>query len=461
MNKALSYFLILILAIAVSIISIRSNFSTQTTSFLLFLLVFLPVLIKPDIGLVIIIISMLLSPEIIVGHTTARAVAIRAEDILLLAIVLAWFLKTAFTKDIMGAFNVKLAFPFFLYLLACIISTSFGIMAGEIDIKQSFFSILKYIEYFMLFIMARDSLKSMKQLKVFLIIFFVTALIVAAHSNAYIDQEISAGTAFFRVAPPVETRGGGEAGTLGGYLIFMMAIAAGLVLHVRGTAVRIALVALELVMFRAFLYTLSRGSYIAFVPMIITLIYFTKKNKLTLIYTVIVGVILVVVFAPHMVKDRVLTTLTSEADTSGTHLVWEASPAERWQSWKVVMFYRFPKSPLFGYGVARFFIDGQIFLTLCEVGLVGFCLLGWLLGRLFKMARSVLNVEVVKNDDFSAGLAIGFLAGFAGLLGHAIGSNTFIIIKIMEPFWFMAAMALSLPRLREEEEAAKAAAAAY
>jgi hypothetical protein len=39
---------------------------------------------------------------------------------------------------------------------------------------------------------------------------------------------------------------------------------------------------------------------------------------------------------------------------------------------------------------------------------------------------------------------VGYLAGFAGLFFHAIGSNTFIIIRIAEPFWFFTAIVVKL-----------------
>ena len=58
------------------------------------------------------------------------------------------------------------------------------------------------------------------------------------------------------------------------------------------------------------------------------------------------------------------------------------------------------------------------------------------------------------------GLAGGYLAAIMGVLVHAIGSNTFIIIRVMEPFWLIAAVVLAMPRLAETEEAAARAAPA-
>jgi hypothetical protein len=47
---------------------------------------------------------------------------------------------------------------------------------------------------------------------------------------------------------------------------------------------------------------------------------------------------------------------------------------------------------------------------------------------------------------------LGFIAGFVGLLFHGLGANTFIIVRIMEPFWFMAALVVMIPKLEEDVE---------
>jgi hypothetical protein len=37
-------------------------------------------------------------------------------------------------------------------------------------------------------------------------------------------------------------------------------------------------------------------------------------------------------------------------------------------------------------------------------------------------------------------LGLGMTAGLAGLLAHAVGANTFLIIRIMEPFWLLTGL---------------------
>lgn len=47
---------------------------------------------------------------------------------------------------------------------------------------------------------------------------------------------------------------------------------------------------------------------------------------------------------------------------------------------------------------------------------------------------------------------MGFLAGFIGLLIHSFSANTFIIVRIMEPFWFLTALVMMLPEILQSKE---------
>jgi hypothetical protein len=454
-KRLLIYFAVLLIGLIISFYTIRTHFDVKTIVILLFFLIFIPTLINPDIGLIIIIVSMLFSPDVIIGKTAYREISVRIEDIFLILIVLAGFLRIAFTKDLAEVFKTKLTLLFFYYIAVCLMSTVFAVIFGgaEMPLGHSLFSILKYLEYFLLFLMVKDNMRNLRQPKLFVAIFLLTALSVAVYSNIYIGQQQAAGIEFFRTRPPVETMGGGEAGTLGGYLVFMMAIAGGLLIYARSMPIRIFLIILELLMFRGFLYSLSRGSYLAFVPMVIMLIYFMKKEKLLVICIFICISIGVIFYMPSMVRSRISTTLTIKKEVDRTYNIqWEESPRARIESWQMVLFQKFPKSPIIGHGVGRYFIDSQLFSTLCEVGLAGLILFGLVLFRLFTMAINVLNDNFVENDNFSVGLTTGFLAGYVGLLAHAISTNTFIIIRVMEPFWFIAAIVLSLPQLLGQEK---------
>ncbi len=111
------------------------------------------------------------------------------------------------------------------------------------------------------------------------------------------------------------------------------------------------------------------------------------------------------------------------------------------------------KNPFFGYGVTGFsFLDAQYFRVLVETGLLGFAVFIWLVVAIFKVAsRAYL---ACRDDEFLGGLATGYYAGYIALLVHGAGSNTFIILRIMEPFWLYTGLIIVAGEIREAEAAA-------
>lgn len=453
MSRQLIYILIAILGLTIALLTISENFDIKIVGIIIFFLIFIPSIIEPNIGFVIIIVSILFSPDLILGMAATREITVRIEDVFLLIVILAWFARAVFTKQIYPVFQTRLTRPFFLYIFACILSTIFASIVSEIDLVLSFFSILKYFEYFMFFLIVKNYMKTLGQAKIFILVFLLTALFVSLYANSYINKMHEAGYTFFRTAPPVETRGGGQAGTLGGYLLFLIAISTGLLIYLKNPILKVSLAGLAALMFKAFAYTLSRGSYLAFLPMLIALIFLSRKYLL--VYVLIAISLLYAATMPAMIRNRITETVTLKESEEGPPAVeFEESPKARLESWKYVLSTRFPESPIFGHGVSKFFIDGQFFLTLCESGLIGLMLFIWVIVSLFKEGWRVLLLDIVRENQFAIGLTVGFLAGFAGLLIQALSTNTFIIIRIMEPFWFIAAIVLSLPKLLEQKKKA-------
>jgi O-antigen ligase len=450
-NKLVAYFIILLSASLLSFFVVRTGLDIKNIFILIFILIFIPTLIKPEVGLVLIIISALFSPDLILGMTAYREITLRIEDMCLFLVIIAWLLRTAFSKNIVSAFKTPLTAPYMLYIVVCIVSTVIASYSVNMDLRYSFLTIIKYLEYFILFLMARYYMRSLKQAKMFVAVFFLVVFVVALLNNIFVNQQQAAGTTFFRTSPPVDTRAAESAGTLGGYLLFMMCVAGGLLIYMRSLPVRAFLICVLILMFRAFLFTLSRGSYLAFLPAWFTLFYFAKKY--TFAYLSVLFLIIIIFLMPSMVRDRVKSTIIVKESAEGTSLKLDDSPQMRIDSWNDVVFRTFPLNPIFGYGAGMRFIDGQYVTSLYEAGGVGFILFMVVLVRLFKRLKGIVKDDMLKNSRFSMGLAVGVLAGYIGLLLHAISCNTFIIIRIMEPFWFMTAIVLALPSLLEKEEA--------
>jgi O-antigen ligase len=165
----------------------------------------------------------------------------------------------------------------------------------------------------------------------------------------------------------------------------------------------------------------------------------------------------IVAFAPTAVKNRVLYTFEPEAGQPTIRVGrvgLDPSTSARFISFQQAL-EGWMKKPFLGHGVTGFgFMDAQYARVLVETGVVGLAAFAWLL---WAMLKSSIGAFRSRRDPEERGLALGFLAGYVGLLVHGLGSNTFIIVRIMEPFWLFAGIVMMIPAL-EAEEASKAAA---
>ena len=97
-----------------------------------------------------------------------------------------------------------------------------------------------------------------------------------------------------------------------------------------------------------------------------------------------------------------------------------------------------------GYG----FIDGQFFTVLTELGLVGLGAFIWLLASVHKIIRTAMHTEDLPPR--LQGMVKGFYAGFWGILAHAMTANSFVIVRIAEPFWFITGLIVVMLILKEQ-----------
>ncbi len=409
---------------------------------LIVLVIFTISFINIEWGLYILIFSMLLSPEIMTGDTgggsLGRGVTLRLEDFLLAVIGLSWFARTAVKKELGLFLKTPLNKAIIFYVLTCIISTGFGIMAGRVGLKTGSLFVLKYIEYFIVFFMMVNHVKNTEQIKRFVFCLFLTCFIAAIVGIA----QIPGGD---RVSAPFEGEVG-EPNTFGGYLLFIGAVAAGLLAKTRDLRTKQILAVLIICIIPAFLFTQSRTSYLALIPAIMVL-GFLADRRLIIVGILVLSFIVSPLFLPRAVKNRVMFTFT-QPEVKGQvkigNIRLDTSTSARLVSWKEAL-QDWPKHPLLGYGVTGYtFVDAQFPRVLLETGLLGLVAFLYLLYCIFKVA--LYNIKNLKTHYFQ-GLAIGFMAGFVGLVVHAMGANTFIIVRIMEPFWFFAGIMVVMPEM--------------
>lgn len=407
--------------------------------------VFIFVFIRTEAGLYLVLFSMLLSPEFAVGGgglAESRTVVVRLEDLLLIAIAFSWFAKMAVNKEMGLVVKTPLNRWILLYCLTTLMATLVGYLTGTVKTAAGFFYVLKYVEYFVVYYMTVNNLRDRPHAWRLVTTAFITAALVSLVGAA----QIPSGQ---RVSAPFEGEVG-EPNTLGGYLLFMMAIGAGVALETKHLVTRARVLALVGLMAVPFMFTLSRASYLGLIPMIAALALFSSRRRLMfgiLALAVLAAPLALPSVLPKPVVRRILYTFEPERGQAIVRVggvAFDPSTSERLYAFRNAV-EGWAHRPVLGYGVTGFrFMDAQYARALAETGLVGlaaFCALLWV------VLKSGLSSLHVLGDGDERGLALGFVAGTVGLLFHAIGSNTFIIVRIMEPYWFFAGVVMALPAL--------------
>jgi len=392
-------------------------------------------------ALYILIFSMLLSPEFGARTTAGKGATIRLDDLFLVVIGFTWLARSALYKELGLFLKTPLNRPIVCYSLACLVSTAIGVMFGRVKGVAGFFFVLKYVEYFVIYFMAANYIRTKKQIKMFLWAMLATCAIVCLAAMS----QVPAGG---RITAPFEGASG-EPNTLGGYLLLMLSVVLGLLLTPDPARPRKhvgVLAAMSVLILAPLLYTQSRGSWVALFGTYLVLLFLSEKKKLLAI-ALISGVLLAPVVAPQSVKDRIAYTFKRERGWAAQFqeeiggVTLDTSASERVRSWRAGL-KASTQHIILGHGVTGWrFLDAQYVRTLVETGLVGLSLF---LILIYVLTRQTWRTFREVPDPFSKGLSLGFLAGIAAMLTHSLFANTFIIVRIMGPFWFLAAMVLML-----------------
>lgn len=395
-------------------------------------------------ALYLVIFAMLFSPEIGSGMQTARSggegaggVVIRVEDVLLVATGCGWILRSAFLGRHFGILRTPVNAAIGYYIAASSVCTLIGVIAGSVRLDAGFFHNLKYFEYFFLYFMilahVRDKRYARGMIVALLIVFFMAMI------YGYIQMVQG-----LRVSAPFDQ----EPNTFGGYIVLMYCLAIGILLSVTSPNVRVLLIALMAFAFPPFLFTLSRTSYMAMAGGLLAFIVVSTKRWIILGVGLAVLAISMAGFMalPETIEERIAGTFRKgtqyHVQVAGVDLDPSASAR--------ILSYRdaadvWMESPVFGHGVTgTHFIDGQYMRLLAETGLLG---LSTFLILLFTLLREVRRSAAKARDPLLHGACMGFFCGIIAMMVHALAANTFIIVRIAEPFWLLAGLVLLIPYL--------------
>ncbi len=395
--------------------------------------VFMLAFFSVAMSLQLLIASMLLSPEIMIGRTSLRDITIRFDDIVLTAMIVSWLLRMAILKDIGFIRKNPLGSPLYVYSALAAVCTTIGVFNEHVNPLTGFFFVVKIIEYFLLYIMVVNYVRDFETVKRLL----TTILIVWGLICLYgFFQAVTGGD----VAAPFEGSTG-ERNTLSGYLVLVGSVAVATMMHTKSYYEKRLLAVGVVLMFVVLLFSISRSGWVAGLIAGVILFWHSPRRDIFFM-TVLAGAILVVLFTPDVVRDRIFFTFHQVSNPLSQvkigKITLDTSTSSRvFSVWEV--FRDFFAHPFVGFGVTgyRLFLDGQFFRTLAEMGVPGLLCLIWIFKRLSNLSRRAIRADLPIRIH---GLCIGFYAGFCGLIAHAMTANTFIIVRITEPFWCLAGL---------------------
>src|SRR5919108_2154554 len=257
--------------VAQGLTSVSYNYTMgAVAALILFALAF----VRTDWGIYIVVFSMLLSPQFGSkgsGVGAGRGVTLRTEDFVLLVIGMSWLAKTAVNKELNLIARTPLNWAILSYVATNLVATMLGYMTGTIGSWSGYFYVLKYVEYFVIYYMAVNNLRDREHAWRLVTAAFITAAIVSVIGLA----QVPSGE---RVSAPFEGEIG-EPNTFGGYLLFMMALAAGLVFETERLSRKTQCVALLGLMAVPFFFTLSRASYLGLIPAFLVIAWLTTRRR--------------------------------------------------------------------------------------------------------------------------------------------------------------------------------------
>ncbi|MDQ6951682.1 MAG: O-antigen ligase family protein [Mariprofundales bacterium] len=412
-----------------------------------------------EFSLYLLILMTLLSPEItfgghtqsqlaqhLVNTTQSRGVTLRLDDIMLSLICFTWLFRMAIDKNLGLLRETPINQPIIWYWSISVVATIVGSIDGNIGLYGAFF-LIKYLEYFLLFFMIVNHLHDEASIKRLLNVMLFTCMVVSLIGIT----EIPGGG---RVSAPFEGAEG-EPNTFGGYLMLMFSVTLGMFLHTSERSKQIRYGVLMGIIIVPFMFTESRSSYLSLAVSLCAFLVYSRRKKL-IFSMMLVAILILPAVMPKNVINRIMFTFDQKQQQGQLHVAGlsvDTSTTERLMAWYRVLTIDFPKAPLLGLGVTGGkFLDGQYPRVLDETGLLGFIPFIWLLRRFWVLLRQCYHH--VKDTELH-GAALGTLCGYAGLLVHAIGANTFIIVRIMEPFMILMGLLLAAMMIKKNRPEAE------
>lgn len=257
-----------------------------------------------------------LYPKFPLSEVAGTYVAIRLEDILIMALVLFWGLVNITRVKKILSQTVTQSFLLF-WIIGAISLISALILTGTIQLQLGALHFLRRVEYMLPFFIASTTLSSLKQVKTFLIAMLITTVLVTLYGfgQIYLDfpvisttnREFSKGQILTLTpgARPNSTFAGHY--DLAAYLSLALVFAATLFFHYRNLISKGIIAFTSLISFALLGLTAARISFVAAI-MGIGLSFLLLKKRLLIILLIIAT--MAIILAVPQLRHRLVATIT-------------------------------------------------------------------------------------------------------------------------------------------------------
>lgn len=411
-----------------------------TFLFLLFVLLLYDI----NIGLVLLIFSIPLSPEI--TGIFGSEIPIRIDDILIIMLFFVWMMKVG--RGETSLYRTPFTVPIVAFFVIMITSTIIGYAYKGI-LSAPFYSllvILKNLEYYAIFFLAANNIHSEQEirrsLKLWMAAFFLVIIYGIAEHILFSPSRLYEKWFLYS----------SQSNHMGGYLMISTTISIALFLTERRVRLKMVYLFLIILSLYPFFYNQSKESYLSTSAAIFVLFLFLRRRLLFVpIAAVLIFFFVIPYLFPHSPVTESIEITKRDTFKVGVSGREDFSSADIRRAGIALALQKLPEYPVIGRGSGYrglAWYDSQIPLLLYEYGMVGTGVFIWLLLRLFTNGGRIFLES--KNPFFKA-VTSAFMASFFGILIQSIPSPAWMITLIIEPFWFFAGIITAIDRINNEE----------
>jgi hypothetical protein len=393
------------------------------------------------------IFTICVSPRIPLGFIPGgRRLDLRIEDIIVAMLLLGWALYMSLKGRL---YLTPIAKPLGFYLFISGLSTVFGTLVWGLNPMRASFYILKELQYFLIFLLVANWLKTPHELKYVTVLLLIGGLVNALWVGFQLWQgtyrplfAIALTESYGEMGPPRFYGPAllGEYSPLatGGFFLIVFFVSLGLMVSVSNRYIRCCLIMFSGILFAALFSSLSRATIIGALFGILILLIILKRLSLLATMFVILPFIL---------------WFTQAIPVAGRVFNWGgflySLIQDRWEPIWQPLLHESYKGILLGFGKSSLgFLPSLIseeahnyyLRALLEAGIFGFVTFLWLQLRII-----LLSVRMYRNSNLviSKALGIATLGATTALCLGAFFQDIFISVKVMEPFWILVGLMTS------------------